>query len=162
PKRVLIEEQNRKQMLQRLRRTYEELFAQSLAGVTRMELGLANKPDAVQNAVTLLFQSSTRPEQLLPPGTSILHVYDEATHELLILGAPGAGKSTLLVELARQLVGRADTDETHPLPVMLPLSSWATRRSPLHTWLAEQVAQFYDIPNEIAQRWINEGQLLPL
>ena len=29
--------------------------------------------------------------------TSILDVYDEATQELLILGAPGAGKSTLLI-----------------------------------------------------------------
>jgi hypothetical protein len=149
-------------MLQRLRRTYGELFAQSLHGVTQMELGLADKPDAVQNAVTLLFQTSTRPQQLLPPDTSILHVYDEATQELLILGAPGAGKSTLLVELARQLVARADADETHPLPVMLPLSSWAVKRPPLQIWLAEQVAQFYAIPQALALHWIDEDQLLLL
>src|SRR5262249_22997505 len=72
---IAVQEQNRKRMLQRLHRTYEELFAQSLHGVTYVELGLADKPDAVQSAVTLLFQSSTRPKQILPPGTSILQVY---------------------------------------------------------------------------------------
>src|SRR5262249_22968220 len=76
-------------------------------------------------------------------------------------GAPGAGKSTLLVELAQQLVTRADADETHPLPVVLPLSSWAVKRPPLHIWLAEQVAQIYNIPKNIAEHWINEDRLLP-
>jgi serine/threonine protein kinase len=159
---VSVQEQNRKRMLQRLRRTYEELFAQSLHGVTQMEPKLADKPGAVQNAATLLFQTSTRPEQILPLGTSILHVYDKATQELLILGAPGAGKSTLLVELAWQLVARADADETHPLPVIVPLSSWAVKRLPLQIWLAEQVALLYDIPLALAQRWISSDQLLPL
>ncbi len=160
--RVSVQEQNRERMLQRLRHTYEELFTQSLQGVTQMELGLADKPDAVQNAATLLFQTATRPEQLLPPATSILHVYDEAAQELLILGAPGAGKSTLLVELARQLVVRADADHECPLPVILPLSSWAVKRLPLQIWLAEQVAQLYNIPKLLAQRWIDEDQLLLL
>jgi hypothetical protein len=149
-------------MLERLRRTYEELLTQSLAGVTQIELGLAGRPDAVQNAVTLLFQTSTRPQRPLPPGTSILHVYDEAAHELLILGQPGAGKSTLLVELAQQLVGRAETDETHPLPIILPLSSWADRHPVLQVWLVEQVAKIYDVPKKVARLWVDEGRILPL
>jgi hypothetical protein len=161
-KRVLVEEQNRERMLLRLRRTYEELFAQLLQGVTQMELGLSDKPDAVQSAASLLLRTSTRPERLLPPGTSILDVYDEATNALLILGALGAGKSTLLVELAQQLVGRAEADDRHPLPVILPLSSWAIKRPPLHLWLVEQVAQIYAIPKNIAQQWVNEDRLLPL
>src|SRR5260370_13748321 len=74
-KQPSVEEQNRKRMRERLRRTYDDLLAQSLAEVTRMELDLADKPDSVQNATTLLFRTSTRPERLLPPGTSILHVY---------------------------------------------------------------------------------------
>ena len=161
-KRASIEEQNREQMLKRLRHNYEEMFAQSLQGVTQIELRLADKPDVVQNAATLLFRTATHADRLLPPGTSILHVYDEATNALLILGKPGAGKSTLLVELARQLVERAETDETYPLPVILPLSSWAVKRPPLHTWLAEQVARIYDISKNIAQQWVNEDQLLLL
>ncbi|HTK06378.1 MAG TPA: NACHT domain-containing protein [Ktedonobacteraceae bacterium] len=154
--------QNRSRMLQRLRHTYEGIFTQSLQDVMRMELGLAHKPDAVQNTALRLLRTTTHQEQLLPPGTSILHVYEEAMQELLILGQPGAGKSTLLVELAQQLVIRAEADVSQPLPVIIPLSSWAIKRAPLQHWLAEQIAQIYAIPRELAQRWIDSRQILPL
>jgi len=44
-----------------------------------------------------------------------MQVYDEADGELLILGEPGAGKTTLLLELARDLLDRAQLDNTHPI-----------------------------------------------
>jgi len=155
-------QQNRVRMLRRLRRSYSDVLAQSLQGAAWMELGLAHQPAAVQNATTLLLHLAHRPEQLLPPGTSLTQVYEEAAHELLILGEPGAGKSTLLLQLAQQLVARAEQDDTQPLPVLLPLSSWAVTRPPLQDWLAEQVAQLYDIPEQLARRWVQEEQLLPL
>src|SRR6266851_5501843 len=155
-------QQNRVRMLRRLRRSYSDVLAQSLQGATWMELGLAHQPAAVQNATTLLLHLAHRPEQLLPPGTSLTQVYEEAAHELLILGEPGAGKSTLLLQLAQQLVARAEQDDTQPLPVLLPLSSWAVTRPPFQDWLAEQVAQLYDIPEQLARHWVQEEQLLPL
>ncbi|SRR6266851_1671296 len=155
-------QQNRVRMLRRLRRSYSDVLAQSLQGATWMELGLAHQPAAVQNATTLLLHLAHRPEQLLPPGTSLTQVYEEAAHELLILGEPGAGKSTLLLQLAQQLVARAEQDDTQPLPVLLPLSPWAVTRPPLQDWLAEQVAQLYDIPEQLARHWVQEEQLLPL
>ena len=130
--------QNRVRMLRRLRRSYSDLMSQSLQGAAWLELGIASKPDAVQNATHLLLRISNRAEQHLPPGTSITEAYDEAEHELLILGEPGAGKSTLLLDLAQQLVVRAEQDQTHPLPVILPLSSWAVKRPKLEDWIAEQ------------------------
>ncbi|HBE28467.1 MAG TPA: hypothetical protein DDW25_06195, partial [Ktedonobacter sp.] len=45
----------------------------------------------------------------------------------LLLGAPGTGKSTALCELAHELLLRAEQDPTHPLPVIVNLSSWATK-----------------------------------
>lgn len=63
----------------------------------------------------------------------ILDVFDEVGGALLILGAPGTGKTTLLLELARDLLDRAEHDPTHPIPVVFPLSSWAERRLPLVT-----------------------------
>ncbi len=155
-------QQNRVRMLRRLRRSYSDVLAQSLQGAAWMELGLAHQPAAVQNATTLLLHLAHRPEQLLPPGTSLTQVYEEAAHELLILGEPGAGKSTLLLQLAQQLVARAEQDDTQPLPVLLPLSSWAVTRPKFQDWLAEQVAQTYDIPEQLARRWVQEEQLLPL
>jgi DNA polymerase III delta prime subunit len=154
-------QQDRVRMLRRLRRSYSDVLAQSLQGDAWMELGIAHQPDAVQNATTLLYRSH-RAEQLLPPGTPITQAYEEAAYELLILGEPGTGKSTLLLQLAQQLVERAEQDDAQPLPVLLPLSSWAVTRPPLQDWLAEQVAQLYDIPEQLALRWVQEERLLPL
>ncbi len=134
------EQQNRTRMLQRLSHTYSNVLAQSLQGAAWLELGLAHQPEAVQNAATLLLRLSHRAEQLLPPGTSITQVYKEAAHELLILGEPGVGKSTLLLHLAQQLVERAEQDNAQPLPILLPLTSWAVARPTFQDWLAEQVA----------------------
>jgi len=135
-------------MLRRLRRSYTELMSQSLQGATWLELGLADKPGAVQNAANLLLRIPNRTDQLLTSGTSITQAYDEAEHELLILGEPGAGKSTQLLNLAQQLLIQAEQDETHPLPVILPLSSWAIKRPRLEDWIAEQLAEIYDVPGK--------------
>lgn len=155
-------EQNRVRFLARLRYQYQELWEQSLQGAALMELGLASKPDAVQHQAELLFRPAQQPERLLPPGTSIMQVYEEAGQELLILGEPGAGKSTLLLDLARHLVDRAEQDAQQPMPVLLPLSSWADKRQPLSDWLVEQMNLLYHVPTRLSSRWVQADQLLPL
>jgi hypothetical protein len=162
PRGVALQDQNRVLMLRRLRRSYRDLMSQSLQGAAWLELGIAERPGAVQNATNLLLRVPNHAEQLLLPGTSIIQAYDEAEHELLILGEPGAGKSTLLLDLAQQLVERAEHDETHPLPVILPLSTFAARRPKLADWLAEQLAEIYDIPRKLSMQWVQEDRILPL
>jgi hypothetical protein len=105
PVTVSLAQQNRAHMLQRLRHSYDDLLAQSLQGRAWLELGLSSKPDAVQHQTRLLLRMPNQSTRLLPLGTTLLEVYDEAAHELLILGEPGAGKSTLLLSLARHLGG---------------------------------------------------------
>src|SRR5947209_2774302 len=161
PQRVLSEH-DRLHMLRRLRLRYEQMLAQSLQGAVQVELGLAERSAAVQNAASLSFRLPAQPEQPLPPHTSIREAYELAQQELLILGEPGAGKSTLLLELAHHLIERAEQDTTQPLPVLLPLSSWATNRRPLHEWLAEQMALLYDVPRSLSHQWLQTEQLLPL
>ena len=162
PPSSLQTQQNRTYMLQRLRYSYDELMAQSLQGFAWLELGLAHRPDAVQNAATLLLRQSNQPERVLPSGTSIVQVYEEAKQELLILGEPGTGKSTLLLQLAQHLVGQADQDVTKPLPVIIPLSSWAVKRPPMEDWLSEQLSLVYDVPRQVSRQWVREEQVLPL
>jgi DNA polymerase III delta prime subunit len=103
-----------------------------------------------------------QPEQALPPHTSVVDAYEQAQQELLILGEPGAGKSTLLLELARHLVEQAERDATRPLPVLLPLSSWANNRPLLQDWLIEQLTLIYDVPRRLSQQWIQAELILPL
>src|SRR5581483_3002802 len=79
-----------------------------------------------------------------------------------ILGAPGAGKTTLLLELARDLIARAEQDERHPIPVVFNLASWATKRQPLREWLVEELNTKYDVPRKLAQAWIGADVVSPL
>ena len=153
---------DRERMLRLLYRTYHISLNDSLQGIAWMELGLAEHPNAVRNATNLLQQRPDGTERVLPTGTTILDAYDQAEEELLILGVPGTGKSTLLLELAQQIIKRAEADETHPLPVILPLSSWATTRPVLTNWLVEQMARIYGIPLTLSGRWIRQGQVIPL
>ena len=157
-----LSEHDRIYMLGRLRLRYKQMLAQSLQGAVQVELGLASRSAAVQNAASLSFRLPNQPEQQLPPHTSIREAYELAQQELLILGEAGAGKSTLLLELALHLIERAEQDTTQPLPVLLPLSSWATNRGPLHEWLSEQFVLLYDVPRSLSQQWLQTKQLLPL
>ena len=42
-------------------------------------------------------------------------MFEQMGGALLILGAPGAGKTTLLLELARDLIARAEQNDGHPM-----------------------------------------------
>jgi NACHT domain len=155
--------QTRQRVLARLRRTYKELLAQSLQGHAWIDLGLTEKPDVLRNATTLLLRSiDHQSERPLPAGTGILEAFDLAEHELLILGEPGAGKSTFLLSLAEQLLARAEADPSYPLPLLLPLASWAEKRSPLQPWITEQLRQIYGLPVSLGEHWQERDQLLPL
>jgi len=157
-----LSERDRTRMLRRLRLRYEQLLAQSLQGAVQVELGLVSRPTAIQNAVGLSMRLPDQPEQVLPPHISISEAYELAQQELLILGEPGAGKSTLLLELALHLTQQAEQDATQPLPILLPLSSWAANPRPLQDWLSEQFALLYDIPKDLSRQWVQRQQLLPL
>jgi len=95
-------------------------------------------------------------EQAFPEGTTIIDVYRQAVNGLLILGEPGTGKTTLLYDLAQALLNQAEQDETFPLPVVLSLSSWATKRQPLDLWLAEELEFALSYSTPIGSRWIQE------
>jgi hypothetical protein len=130
-----ITPRDRTRLLNRLQAHYQQILAQSLQGAVQLELGLATWPAAVHNATLLALRLPEQEEQVLPAHTSIVEVYEQAQHELLILGEPGSGKSTVLLELAHYLIEQAKADEMHPLPVILPLSSWANKCLPFQEWL---------------------------
>jgi DNA polymerase III delta prime subunit len=89
-------------------------------------------------------------------------IFDEQAGALLILGAPGTGKTTFLLELAQDLLDRADRDESQPIPVVFPLSSWAARRQPLAEWLIAELNQRSYVPKKVARQWVEAEQILPL
>jgi predicted NACHT family NTPase len=140
----------------------EGLLEQSLAKELRIVLDLTEQPNAVDLPLNALVQELNRSPRPLSAGTPIIQVFEQMGGALLILGAPGAGKTTLLLELARDLIARAEQDEGHPIPVVFNLSTWATKRQPLKEWLVEELNTKYDVPRKLAQTWIEADVVLPL
>jgi hypothetical protein len=156
-------QRNRSRMLARVRSFWiDGMLEQSLHQIARVELGLETRPEAVPHPWELLVQPLEQAPQPLPPGVGITAVFDQFGQALLLLGAPGAGKTTLLLELARDLLDRAERDPAHPIPVVFNLSTWAARRQALDRWLVEELHDRYDVPRGIGRVWVTSEQVLPL
>ncbi len=141
---------------------YRSQQTQLLAGVVKVQLTLRGRADVVDSLAQLDSWHMEAPSARISPVTSIVDAYNEASMGLLLLGAPGAGKTLLLVELARELLTRAEQDSQHPLPLIVNLSSWAMKRLLLADWLKEQLWLDYRIPADLSQSWIEQDQFLLL
>lgn len=158
-----LQRTNRQRLLKKVRAFWiEGLLEASLRQATWIDLHLQSQPGAVENPWRLLVQELARKPQPLPPGTSIIQVFDQADEELLILGEPGSGKTTLLLFLARTLLDRAEADEDRRVPVVFNLSSWVQQRLPLDQWLVEELKIRYQVPQVIGQAWVEADQVFPL
>jgi hypothetical protein len=155
--------ENRLAMLQRVRQAWiDGVLDQSLYRVARIDLGLAEQPGAVSRPGDAIAREQGQPPRDLPPGTPMGEVFDDLGGALLILGAPGSGKTTLLLELASELLDRADRDPAHRIPVVFNLSSWAVKRPPLAGWLVDELNERYDVPRTMGQDWVHGDCILPL
>jgi DNA polymerase III delta prime subunit len=158
-----LQRTNRQRLLKGVRTIWiEGMLEQSLHHATWVDLHLQKQPQGLENPWRLMVQELDRGPRPLPPGTSIIQVFDEADEELLILGEPGSGKTTLLLYLARTLLDRADADEHRRIPVIFNLSSWARQRLPLKQWLVEELKVRYQVPQQIGRAWVESNQIFPL
>ena len=127
-----------------------------------IELSKETRPEAVEHPWEMVLGTSEKENQPVPPGKKIVEVFDEMGHALLILGAPGSGKTITLLELARDLIARAESDPAQPIPVVFNLSSWAERRQPLVDWLADELSAKYQIPRRVGRKWLEANDISPL
>ncbi|MGQ0600652.1 MAG: NACHT domain-containing protein [Anaerolineales bacterium] len=145
-----------------VRQWVEDMLENSLHGAVPIALGKQAQAGAVQHPWEMLIATPHQPDRLISPDQPMLEVFDEMQRTLLILGAPGSGKTTTLLELARDLLTRAEADPTQPIPVFFNLSSWAERRPPLVAWMAEELTAKYHIPRQLGRRWLDTYTVLPL
>ncbi|MBF2002889.1 MAG: protein kinase [Synechococcales cyanobacterium M58_A2018_015] len=155
---------NRQALLSKVKNYWVKgVLETSLHDQVAIELGLETRPDAVNAPWNVALELSQSSITTLPHGTQLISVFDQlgTGRTLLILGEPGAGKTTSLLQLARDLIARAEQDATHLIPVVLNLSSWGGER-PIADWIVAELTTKYQIPPKIGKPWVERQQLLLL
>jgi hypothetical protein len=156
-------DRSRSAMIEKVRAIWiTGILRKSLFREVHILLSLSERSHAVLSPFHQLVRRPNEGDRPLPAGTQIVDVFDMMDQALLILGAPGAGKTTIMLELARDLLDRAEREPEHPIPVVFPLSTWEASRKPLAEWLADELNLRYDVPRKIAQEWVAADQILPL
>lgn len=155
-------QRNRQTMLKLVKDFWiKGVLEKSLHNEVLIELGLEERPDAVEHPWDTVLQTE-RESRTLPPDTKIIEVFDEMGGSLLILGGPGSGKTTMLLELARDTIAHAEEDPTQSIPAVFNLSSWVEKRQPIADWLVEELNTKYSIPQKVACSWVENDELLLL
>lgn len=136
----------------------------SLHGKLLIELGLEERLNAVERPWNLVWSEGENEQKTLPVGAKVIDKFEELGEgrSLLILGEPGAGKTTTLLELARDLIEKAELNLTLPIPVIFNLSSWVNIKQSIADWLVQELHSKYQVSKEIGKTWIKEQQLLLL
>jgi DNA polymerase III delta prime subunit len=127
-----------------------------------IRLSMTPDPGAVGNPWDSILRRPGSRDEPLPSDKGIVGVFDDLGGELLILGQPGSGKTTTLLELARDLIARAEEDEAHSIPVVFNLSSWAEKRKSIAEWLVDELNTKYQVPRKVGEAWVEADELLLL
>ena len=100
----------------------------------------------------------------LEAGKPIIEVFEESNIDgrLLILGNPGAGKTTLLLELAKDLITRAQDNPDYPIAVLFEMTNWRDDKQIIANWLQADLKFRYNVPEKITREWLSTEKLVPL
>lgn len=123
---------------------------------------LVEVPNKLPQPVDMTFERYNRPPQALPPDIRMVQVFNTSGGQLLILGEPGVGKTTHMLELARDLITYARQEALAPIPIVLPLNSWAREQLPFAEWLIASLRKVYKVSPEQATEWVSHDRLVLL
>jgi CHAT domain len=140
----------------------EGVLERSLQRSARLDLGMEIVQGATASPFGEVAEASAAGAAAVPAGRRSTEVFDELGGSLLVLGEPGSGKTITLLELARDLLDRAEKDPACPVPVLFDLASWSASGQAFADWLVDRLAVRYLIPKKVGRAWLDEGRLLPL
>ncbi len=148
-------------LLEAVKREVNQRLEQSLHNAVLIDLCKEKPSERMPKLCDFEVKIGNRPNFRLPPGKSVTHIFDETDGKLLILGALGSGKTTVMVELAKELINRAQNDPEQPIPVLFDLLSWKKSLS-LADWIVAELKLKYGIQDKIGKQLIQQQKLLPL
>ena len=152
-------QRNRRAMLELVKNTWiTGVLEKSLYNEVFIQLGMEERPGAVDHPWDVQVQMPNHDARTLPTGTLMIQVFDEMNGAMLILGEPGSGKTTMLLELARDCIDRALLDDNQPIPVVFNLSSWDGKQA-IEDWLVDELRTKYTVPKKIAEGWVTNDDL---
>jgi GTPase SAR1 family protein len=142
----------------------EKRLQQSLHNRIYIVLEKQENSEQVQFPSEIDIKTRKQLSSRLAKDTPIEQVFDRSdiAGRLLILGAPGSGKTTMLLKLAERLVIRAKANPQLPIPILLNLSSWKDDNQSIKQWIISSLQFKYNIRQNIAKQWIEQGAILPL
>jgi GTPase SAR1 family protein len=152
----------RRDLLDEVRRIWVRELDGSLYRIARIELGLTERPSAVETPRRAFLRREGQPDRPIDRRTPIVEVFGDLGRQLLVLGEPGAGKTTLLLELTQQLLDEARPDSGSRMPVVFNLSSWSTERPSLDVWLVDELHRRYGVPRQLSKLWFETDEILPM
>ena len=149
-------DEQREKMLRKVRRMWidETLndMAPPVAAAVKIKIRLAGGPGGPAGR-------GPTPPPTGSDGDDARPLFDNANHQLVILGAPGAGKTFKMLELLGDLLRRAEEYDYVPIPVVLNLSSWGDSGKPMADWLTDELTTFYGLEREVARHWVDREHL---
>lgn len=140
----------------------EGVLEHSLHEVATLELCKQPLSDAVEHPWQRILELPEHLPVALAGEKRIGEIFSETGRALLILGDPGAGKTVTLLELARELIGRFETDPTQAVPVVLNLSTWQDKRRSLAGWIESELKNKYFVPLRRSRAWVADSRLILL
>ena len=162
----LAEKKERDELLTLLRKVkefwLEGVLEKSVHGQALIDLSKEVWTEKTENPWAQILELPDQTSRTLRPGEPIGELFAEIGRSLLILGAPGSGKTITLLDLARDLISRAESDASQPIPVVFNLSSWTDPRRILSDWLIDELLSKYQVPKKIASRWLEASWIVPL
>lgn len=87
----------------------------------------------------------------------LLTAFEQYKH-LVVLGEPGAGKTFSLWKIASESAAKAVTNESQPIPVMIPLNKWTATDHSLKAFILDQMGELTPYFDNLCQ----QQRLLPL
>jgi len=157
-----LEKRNRQVLLSQVKRAWiDGVLKSSVFNAVLMELNLISREDFVYPWLKELGVHN-HPNYHIPQGTTITDIFDRIGGDVfLITGEPGSGKTTTLLELAEDLIERAEKDADALLPIVLNLSSW-TEKKTIRDWIIFELTTKYQVPSKIGENWIDNQNLILL